>query len=122
MRVLVCGGRDFADYAAVDRALTAVNAEGAITALIEGGATGADNAGKVWASVRNIPVETYRADWKRHGRAAGPLRNTVMLDKGRPDAVVAFPGGKGTADMIRQATRAGIKVIDASTQRKEVVG
>ena len=47
------------------------------------------------------------ADWTKHGKAAGPIRNQKMLDE-CPDLVVAFPGGKGTADMVRRAMKAGI--------------
>jgi hypothetical protein len=35
-----------------------------------------------------------------------------MIDQGRPDLVVAFPGGRGTADMVRRARAAGISVIE----------
>ena len=44
------------------------------------------------------------------GRSAGPIRNQAMLDEGRPDLVVAFPGHHGTADIVRRARAAGIKV------------
>ena len=37
-----------------------------------------------------------------------------MLDEGKPDLVIAFPGGKGTADMARRAREAGIEVIEVS--------
>jgi hypothetical protein len=47
---------------------------------------------------------------KKHGRAARPIRNQRMLDEGKPDLVVAFPGGRGTTDMIRRAERAGVPV------------
>ena len=57
-----------------------------------------------------IDVNAKPADWKRHGRAAGPIRNGEML-KDRPDLVVAFPGGKGTANMVTQATNAGIEIV-----------
>ena len=43
-------------------------------------------------------------------KSAGHIRNQVMLDKGKPDVVVAFPGGRGTADMVRRAEGAGIEV------------
>jgi UDP-N-acetylmuramoylalanine-D-glutamate ligase len=59
-----------------------------------------------------IPVETYEADWDTHGKAAGPIRNKRMLDEGKPDLVVAFPGGRGTANMISQARKAGVEVIE----------
>jgi hypothetical protein len=63
-----------------------------------------------WAIEAGIPVKPYPADWRLHGRAAGPIRNTLMLVEGRPDLVVAFPGGQGTADMTKKALRAGVKV------------
>ena len=52
----------------------------------------------------------YPADWDTHGRGAGPIRNKQMLEEGKPDLVIAFPGGKGTANMIGQAKEAGIPV------------
>lgn len=45
-----------------------------------------------------------------NGKAAGPIRNQRMLDEGKPDLVVAFPGGRGTADMVRRAKAAGVPV------------
>jgi hypothetical protein len=45
---------------------------------------------------------------------AGPIRKQQMLDEGKPDLVVAFPGGRGTAHMVRIARAAGIEVIEAS--------
>jgi hypothetical protein len=50
------------------------------------------------------------ADWNTHGRAAGPIRNQRMLDEVKPELVVAFPGGRGTADMVRRAREAGVNV------------
>lgn len=43
-------------------------------------------------------------------RAAGPIRDQEMLDKGKPDLVVAFLGNRGTADMVRRAREAGVPV------------
>jgi ABC-type sugar transport system substrate-binding protein len=37
-----------------------------------------------------------------------------MLDEGKPDIVVAFPGGTGTADMVRRARKAGVVVIEVT--------
>jgi hypothetical protein len=55
------------------------------------------------------------ADWKRLGRKAGPIRNQRMLVEGKPDLVVAFPGGKGMAGMVTLARNAsiGIMVVDS---------
>jgi YspA, cpYpsA-related SLOG family len=111
MRVLVCGGRDFKNWKAIYDALDALPVE----TLIEGGAPGADLIARDWAMSRLIPVETYEAEWERDGNAAGPIRNRKMLTDGRPDLVLAFPGGPGTSSMIRLAKAAGVDVkqIDA---------
>jgi hypothetical protein len=45
-----------------------------------------------------VTVEAHPADGKKHGRAAGPIRNQKMPEE-KPELVVAFPGGRGTADM-----------------------
>jgi hypothetical protein len=58
-----------------------------------------------------LKVERYRADWAKHGRAAGPIRNKQMLEEGKPDLVVAFPGGQGTANMMSQVREAGVRVM-----------
>jgi hypothetical protein len=91
---------------------------GPVTAVYEGEADGADTCARAWAESRGIPVrpfEVTRADWKEHGKAAGPRRNTTMLAAAMEEAeivggdvvlVVAFPGGPGTADMVEQAARA----------------
>ncbi len=78
--------------------------------IIEGGALGADRLARVWAESRSVPHVTYPADWKQHGKAAGRLRNRQMLRDGKPDAVIAFPGGAGTHDMITIAEAAGLPV------------
>lgn len=64
-----------------------------------------------WASDRHLITETYLADWNTHGNSAGPIRNKQMLDEGKPDLILAFPGGKGTADMIRQVSAARLPVL-----------
>ena len=111
-RVLVCGGRDYADRERVFSVLDRLHADRPLSALIEGGARGADALGREWAKARSVPVQTYAADWSK-GRSAGPIRNRQMLDEGRPDLVVAFAGGAGTANMIAQAERAGVEVLSS---------
>lgn len=120
MRVIVCGGRDFVGDAAwnlVMDTLSAIHAETPITAVIEGGANGADRLGRAWAQMRGIKVVTVPALWSEHGRAAGPIRNTRMVREFNPDLVVAFPGGRGTADMIRQADAFAVPVRRAGFSR-----
>lgn len=111
MRVLVCGGRDYDDRDHIWNTLTAINSERRINLIIHGAATGADSEGMLWAqSMLGRKHAPFVADWKKHGRAAGPIRNQRMLDEGKPDLVVAFPGGRGTADMVRRARAAGVEV------------
>lgn len=114
MRVLVCGGRDFQDRDAVWNGLYGlVNDRGdLISAVIEGGAAGADRAARQWAEHCGVKHHTFMADWNAHGKAAGPIRNQAMIDTGRPDVVLAFPGGRGTADMVRRAKSADIEVVE----------
>lgn len=111
-RVLVCGGRYFDNLLAMRLALSFLDGEQAIALVINGGASGADTLARQWAGERGIPCETYPASWTVDGRSAGPKRNQRMLDQGRPDAVVAFPGGSGTADMVRRARKAGVPVYE----------
>lgn len=112
LRILVCGGRDFHNRSAVYHALTHIHSRRkGIALIIEGGATGADRLAREWAQMNGVPVETYPADWKKYGGAAGPMRNAQMLREGMPHGVVAFPGGRGTANMVEQAERAGVKVL-----------
>ena len=108
MRVLVCGGRSYRNRELVNVVLDHSGA----TAIIEGGAKGADALAADWAIANGVPVHTFVADWHGHGPAAGPLRNQRMLDEGKPDKVVAFPGGRGTADMVRRAHKAGVEVFE----------
>jgi len=111
MRVLVCGGRDYDDQGEVWSALSDLRARFGRLTVIQGGATGADMLAREWAfrqsSVRLI---NEPADWQKHGKAAGTIRNQLMVDEYRPELVLAFPGGRGTADMVRRAKAAGVPV------------
>lgn len=114
MKVLVCGGRNYGktpkEKSFLYRVLDQVNP----TMIIDGGAAGADALAEGWAFKRAIPSKTYPADWHIHGPAAGPMRNQKMLDEGKPDLVIAFPGGRGTADMVARARKAGVEVREVS--------
>lgn len=113
MRVLVCGGRDYADAEALNAELDAIHAEFGISEMIHGAARGADSLAAAWAESRGIPTRAFPAEWDKHGKAAGFRRNETMLQE-HPDAVIAFPGGKGTAHMVRLAVAAGVNVRPVS--------
>jgi hypothetical protein len=110
--VLVCGGRDFSDSAWAYEILDAFKAKKGLDVLVQGGARGADQLASEWANDRGIPQKIYPADWQKHGKGAGPIRNQQMLDAEPIDFVVAFPGGSGTRDMITRAKAKGIKVLE----------
>ena len=115
MRILVCGGRTFRSEAQVWRMLDKLHAETPFTAIIQGGAGGADRLAKEWARTKP-EIERYecRAEWEKYGRSAGPRRNARMLEW-KPDVVIAFEGGRGTANMVTQAKAAGVRVIEVES-------
>lgn len=111
-RVLICGGRNFDDLSVMSAVMMGFWREhGYPAAVIHGDAAGADRCAGQWAERHGVKVEPYPADWERHGRAAGPIRNQQMLDEAKPDIVIAFPGGRGTTDMVRRAEAAGIEIL-----------
>lgn len=128
MRIGVTGGRDFAGHQLVMHALRQMPAD---AVLVHGAAPGADTlAAEWWGDIQGRPTDPHPADWPgpcratcapNHRRprgdgtycpAAGVYRNQEMLDSGL-DLLIAFPGGTGTADMVRRSRDAGVKVLDA---------
>jgi hypothetical protein len=114
MKLLVCGGRHYRNGVHVRATLDAVHAERPITVLVEGGADGADSLARAWAKALRIRFHTYRADWQKLGKAAGPERNARMLRESKPDLVLAFPGGRGTVNMLGLAKQAGVRWLIAA--------
>jgi hypothetical protein len=110
MRILVCGGRDFDNLTLLEHTLNRLHRDSTLSLLIHGNASGADRLAGQWAHHHGIDQVSYPANWKAHGRAAGPMRNRRMLHHGRPQGVIAFPGGRGTAHMISLAEQAGLPV------------
>lgn len=132
-RVLICGDRNWGNNGSInvqqaklfyDRyfqivldELSKVQQEKGVEVVIEGEAKGADTMGRLAAERLGIEVLKFPADWKQHGRPAGPIRNRQMLKEGKPTLVLAFhdfiENSKGTKDMVEVARKAGIpaKVI-----------
>lgn len=109
VKLIVCGGRDWADAGAVNRVLSVAHERRNIAMIITGGAKGADSLAARWAHANGVPYLTVPANWERFGDAAGPIRNQWMLDQ-VVDGVIAFPGGRGTAHMVGIANNAGVPV------------
>ena len=108
MRTIVCGSRDAPLFAV---AVALARCGWTPSVVLSGGARGADAHGEAWAKGAGIPVERYPADWDRHGKVAGFMRNAEMVT--RAEAVVAVWDGSshGTADTVRLATEAGLRVF-----------
>ena len=117
-RVLVTGGRDYDDLASVVIALDKLLAEHGELVVIQGGATGADYYAIYWAKSTGTELITERAKWSEYGKAAGAIRNQRMIDEHRPDLVLAFEGGRGTADMVARAQIHKIPIIFAPRVRE----
>lgn len=108
MKAIVTGGRDFIDRRHIFKALDKIFPHH----VIHGGARGVDYFAGLWAASRRVPCDVYRPDYTRYSRLYAPkIRNQQMLDDGQPDVVIAFRGGRGTADMIGRAQRARVKII-----------
>lgn len=124
MRLIVTGGRDYCETAHIFFALDDLHERKTVSVLIEGEADGLDVRAKAWARQRGIDIDPYPAPWddlhhpdavvrfRRDGTPydvnAGPRRNQQMIDDGKPDYGMVFPGGRGTADMRRRLITAGI--------------
>ena len=108
MKLLVCGDRNWTDAALIHAEL---KKRPNVRLLIHGAAPGADTLAGKAAVECGIRVKAIPADWKRYGRAAGPIRNAAML-KEIPHLVLAFHDdikhSKGTKNMIAQAYKAGV--------------
>ena len=117
--IVAGGGRDLLWLPAQIAAVLLARTSGQLVhGLLHGGARGADRTIGRAANQLGWPVEVLPADWRRHGRAAGPIRNRELLEQAVGRAVihcspgcltsvlvVAFPGGAGTASLVREARR-----------------
>jgi hypothetical protein len=122
IRILVTGGRDYTDRAAVARSLGHLGAHFIFGArpeeivLVHGACAGADTLAAEEAVKLGWRTESHPADWDTHGNAAGPIRNKEMVSLGA-HYLIAFPGGSGTAHCRRLALNAHIPIIDVKESR-----
>lgn len=109
MRVIIAGGREYqfckSDYLMISDFIK----NGIITEVVSGGCPGADRFGETVAKMENVPVKIFFADWKKFGKAAGPIRNKQMARYA--DAAILFKGGKGTASMRKMSKEFGLQIL-----------
>ena len=114
IKVVVTGGRYFDDAVLVATVLKRIATSRGISMLGHGDATGLDTLAKRYCESAGILTRAFpvtSADWGVHGKKAGPRRNKAMLTEIKPDCVIAFPGGRGTANCVQIARDLGMVVI-----------
>lgn len=120
-RWLICGGREFSDEEMFNSAMgDLIRLKGMPKVIIHGNAAGADTMADKWANRHALIIDRYTPDWNKHGKAAGPIRNQDMIDLGKPDLVIAFPGGRGTLDMVSRAHMAEVDVAEIKPRANAV--
>ncbi len=112
-RVLVCGGRDYQDWCTVADTLRRLHDISPIGLIIHGCDPGAATLAVRWALSTGVPTSGFDANFHSLGPTAERLRNERMIVESKPDLVVAFPGGEGTADLIGRAKAVGVPVEQA---------
>jgi hypothetical protein len=110
MRLLVIGGRHFDEVVLVLDVLSQLHRHYAIGALIRQATPGAESYAGYWAGLHGVHEIVFIPYLRRKGSFSDHERNTRMLTEGKPDALVAFPGGKGTADMVKKAKTYGLAI------------
>lgn len=114
VKVLVTGGRDYADKEYLEIVLDRLNLLHGFTDLCHGAQTGADTLAGEWAKSRDVRVMRFPANWKKFGVEAGPRRNQFMYDTFKPNLIVAFPGRSGTKDMVAYGMLKGCEICYAN--------
>lgn len=115
MRTIIAGSRNIFDY---DLLLDAIeNCGWEITEVVSGTAQGVDRLGEHWANENNIKLRRFPANWNKHGRSAGPIRNKEMANYS--EALIALWDGNscGTEHMIKEAKKCGLKIIVKRTDQ-----
>ncbi|TVR36947.1 MAG: DUF2493 domain-containing protein [Cryomorphaceae bacterium] len=111
MKVIIAGGRNFEDYVGLCLACDKALLHSKVSEVVSGAAHGADKLGEKYAAENGYFIRQFPANWSKHGRGAGPVRNAQMA--GYADMLIAFWDGvsSGTKNMIDTAKRAGLEVI-----------
>jgi hypothetical protein len=110
-RVLVTGSRAWTDHTAITAALDGLLVKHVTRLVVVHGACqhGADAFADLWARFNWVPVQRHPADWRRHGRRAGMLRNLAMVAT-KPNLCLAFihNNSAGATHCAQAAEAAGI--------------
>ena len=108
MKVIIAGSRFYDDYSYVTKVIKDSGFN--ITEVVSGGATGVDRLGERYAQENKFMLKLFPADWAKHGKAAGPIRNQKMAEYAEALIAIRINNSRGTTDMINRATKMGLKV------------
>jgi hypothetical protein len=110
-KILMCGDRNWSSEEAINQFFKLLPKN---IIIISGNARGADYLVEQYCKINNIENKIFPANWKKHGKAAGPIRNNLMLDE-KPELVIAFHGdirnSKGTIHTVSSARTRKIPVL-----------
>lgn len=114
IRILITGDREWACPGIAEEVVTRLVARyGLGVVIVHGGAKGVDLSFELAAREQGLATEVHEADWKKHGRKAGPIRNQEMVELGAELAIAVhrnLSNSKGTRDCVRRCLEAGIPV------------
>lgn len=120
MRVIITGSRFWEHGGHVFNILDHLKtAHGDDLTVVHGACpTGADWYTEVWCRRNDHTPVRFPAEWGKHRRGAGPIRNRDMVNAGA-DLVIAFPNpvSEGTWHCMDTAAKAGITVINLGWKR-----
>lgn len=132
-RCIIAGSRDFEDYISMEKITTRILNDFANLAgvpfedieIVEGGARGADRLGFLFSESLKLKHNSFPADWEKHGKSAGHIRNydmAVYASESDFPILIAFWDGasKGTAGMISTAKRKGLYVVVVNTNTFQI--
>lgn len=110
MKVIIAGSRNFNDYDKLKEVCNHLLSRQKTVEIVSGAARGADKLGEKYALEKGYSIKQFPADWEKHGKRAGYLRNEEMAKYG--DALIAFWDGesKGTEHMINLAKKYNLKI------------
>ena len=113
MRIAVVGSRHFTDYAYVKNILDYYLAANEIDAIITGDAAGADTLAAKYAKKNDILCKRHVANWEKHGKAAGPIRNGFVVEECHMMIAFRIEGeeNRGTNNAIKQAREKGKEIV-----------
>ena len=128
LHILICGGRHFDNYKLLESIVINYLIQHEIKdkniEIISGHCPGADLLGEKYSKEHNTALKIFPAQWKRYGKAAGPLRNKEMIEylsSFDNKLVIAFigPNSKGTRNTIALARKLKIDVIEVTYEVNE---